>query len=350
MTRPALRTALIGLGKVGAGYAEDPVMARYYPYATHAQVLTDHPAFSWEAVVDVSDEALAYARARWQLPLMATSVADLHQEGIEVAIIATPPAIRLAVLQQLPDLRAVIVEKPLGQTVEEAQKFLAECERRHILVLVNYWRRADETFQQLANGRLEELIGMPQAILGIYGNGLLNNGSHMVDFVRMLGGEVEDARALGDPEPGGPIPGDMQVAFQLSLSSGVIATLHPVRFAHYRENSLDIWGERGRLSIDQEGLRITYYPVQAHRAMLGEHEVASDRAQPLISTVGHAFYHLYSNLADALWEGTPLWCDGKTALESERIIGTIVHSAHAQRLSKTIPQAIAGSPEVTDAH
>ena len=47
MTQPRLRTVLVGCGEVGAGYATDPLMARHYPYATHAQVLAAHPAFAW---------------------------------------------------------------------------------------------------------------------------------------------------------------------------------------------------------------------------------------------------------------------------------------------------------------
>mgnify|MGYP001412936739 CR=1 FL=1 len=53
-------------------------------------------------------------------------------------------------------------------------------------VLVNYWRRADRLFQALAAGGLTEHVGSPQAVFGLYGNGLVNNGGHLIDFLRML--------------------------------------------------------------------------------------------------------------------------------------------------------------------
>jgi predicted dehydrogenase len=68
MSVKRLRTVVIGFGRVASGYAKDPVMARHYPYATHAQVLAAHPGFSWDAVVDTDGEALAAARAEWKIP------------------------------------------------------------------------------------------------------------------------------------------------------------------------------------------------------------------------------------------------------------------------------------------
>ena len=67
---------------------------------------------------------------------------------------------------------------------------------RNLLVQVNLLRRADECFRELAAGRMVELIGRLQAAQGLYGNGLINNGTHMVDLVRMLFGEVEEAKAV----------------------------------------------------------------------------------------------------------------------------------------------------------
>lgn len=330
MNWPRLRTIVIGFGKIGAGYGNDPVMARYYPFATHAQVLAVHPAFEWGGVVDVSDEALALAREQWRVLYVEKSVRELaRQYSPEVAVIATPPQFRSAIIQQLPSLRAVLVEKPLGLNLTEGRRFLEDCHQRKILVQVNLWRRADEGFRALAGGRLTELVGQPQAAFGMYGNGLLNNGTHMVDLVRMLLGEVEAVQAVGGTVPyqAGPIPSDVQVPFILRLRTGLIVMMQPVRFEYYRENSLDIWGEKARLAIMQEGLGIFLYPQRENRAMQGEREIASDQPHMIDSTVGQAFYHMYSNLATAIREGTPLWSPGASALCAGRVIQAIQESA-----------------------
>ncbi len=327
-----LRTVLIGFGKVGAAFAEDPVMAKYYPYASHAQVLRDHPCFQWEAVVDPSQEALKSASEGWHVPITKGSLEEiLTRENIDVAIFATPPDSRLSFIDKLPRVRAILVEKPIARTLEESMAFLQKCKERNILVQVNFWRRADETFRKLADGWLEELIGIPQIVFGIYGNGLLNNGSHMIDFVRMLLGDIEAVQSFGTDSayPAGPIRGDKNIHFNLYMKKSAVVTMHAVRFEHYRENGLDIWGQRGRLSIMLEGLCIYLFAKDNNRAMEGEWEVSFDKPQPILSTVGYAFYHVYSNLADAVNKGDSLWSSGESALKTFYVIQAILDSVRA---------------------
>jgi len=330
MTPQRLRTIVIGFGKIGAAYAKDPVMARHYPFATHAQVLAVHPDFLWDAVVDPAEDALASARSDWKIPIAVRTFDDLPRGyDPEVAVIATPPQTRLAVLDKLPTLRAVLVEKPLGSTHEDGRAFLEDCRRRNILVQVNYWRRADRVFRDLAAGRLEDMIGPPKSIFGLYGNGLLNNGSHMIDFVRMLFGEIAEVRADGAAVTAGaaPLPGDVHVPFHLNMKAGLTVSFQPMDFAEFRENGLDIWGKKGRLSILQEGLGIYLYPKSENRAMSGEREVSSDRPKALESSVGTALYEMYGNLVDAVRGTTPLWSPGESALETARAVQAVLDSA-----------------------
>jgi predicted dehydrogenase len=324
-----LKTVVVGFGRIGAGYADDPVMARHYPFATHAQVLAAHPAFAWNAVVDPAEAARAAARERWKVQEVVSSIDELGRRGdVDVAVLATPPESRLGLIEKLQGLKAVLVEKPLGVTRSDAERFLDGCCRRGILVQVNLWRRADRTFRALAAGGMDERVGRPQAVFCVYGNGLLNNGTHMVDFARMLFGEVEFAQAAGTPVPcGGPIAGDVHVPFSLGFLSGLVLSAQPLGFENYRENAIDIWGERGRLHIAQEGLGLYRYLRQPNRAMNGESEIASDQPEILPSTVGRAFYEMYDNLAAAVRNGEPLWSPGDSALRTEEVISAVKESA-----------------------
>lgn len=321
-----LRTVLIGFGKIAAGYAKDETMARYFPYATHAQVLRDHPSFAWDAVVDPSEEVLDRAKHEWNVGCINTeidkTVIDLCPD---VAVIATPPETRLNIIEKLPSLKAVLVEKPLGLTINDGREFVKSCMQRNVLLQVNFVRRADERFRALAGGELTNIIGDPQAVFGVYGNGLLNNGSHMIDLARMFFGEIDSVCALSEPVPFGK--SDFQVSFTLRFMGGLLVTMSPISFTYYRENSLDIWGEKGRLSIMQEGLGIYHYRVVPNRAISGDREVASDCPTEIGSTIGSALYRMYSNLADAINDKEQLWCDGHSALRTSEALHAILDSA-----------------------
>lgn len=326
MSAAPLKTALVGFGRIAAGYADDPAMARYYRYATHAQVLAAHDAFELVAAVDPEPHSREAARTRWGAAVAAADAAQLGSGAaeVEVLVLATPPDARLSALDAFPNVKAVLVEKPLGTTIEDSARFVEACRARGVLVQVNLWRRADERFRALAAGELARLVGTPQGACGIYGNGVLNNGVHMVDFVRMLLGEVEAVQAIGRRSVSrGPLPGDTNPAFALELAGGAVASFLPVDFADYRENGLDVWGSGGRLAIQNEGLTLLHYPRRVNRATTGEHEIACDEPTVLASTVGEALYHLYTNVAEALRSGAPLVSPADSALRSTLVVEAI---------------------------
>lgn len=324
------RTVLIGAGKIGARYSTDPVMARHFRYATHAQVLADHPAFAWDAVVDENPQALREAVGHWGIGHACATTRELGlRYAAEVAVVATPPGGRRDVLDALPALRAVVVEKPLGRSRHEAADFVNYCLARGLALQVNLWRRADATLRALAAGELESRIGAAQAVFGVYGNGILNNATHLVDLVCMLLGPVAAVQAMAASEKyrEGPLPDDVNLPFTMVGNTGVVCMFAPLRFRHYRENALDIWGERGRATFYQEGLDIAVYPQVAHRAVEGETEVATDRPTVIPSTAGEALYHLYDNLALTLAGRSELWSGGPSALASEALIHMALDSA-----------------------
>lgn len=326
------KTAIVGFGQVAAGYSDDPLHSRWYTHPTHAAALSGHPAFELIAVADLSERARANARERWQVATVAADVAELRDLGIEVAVLATPPADRLAAIDALPHLRAVLVEKPLAASVEEGRRFLDECNRRGILVAVNLVRRYDEDLQRLASGGLLERCGTVRAVFAVYGNGLRNNGSHIIDTARMLFGPIADLGVVPGATPfqEGPIEGDVNVAFYLVAESGLLIVGQPVRFADYREVSLDIWGERARLQLVLEGLLEIVSPRGDNRQLQHAREIAHDQSSDRVTSIGGALRRVYDNLDDALHGRAKPACSGQDAFETLQVVERLMDAARAR--------------------
>jgi len=328
MSAARLRTVLVGAGKIGIGYAAGSGVR----FASHAAVLRVHPAFQWDAVVDPSPAAREQAVRHWGVPIAVATVQELlAQYDPEVAVLATPPEVRLQILEQLPGLLGVLVEKPLGLNYREAKAIVSLCGERGIPMQVNLLRRADERLRRMAAGELTSLIGKPQCAFGVYGNGLLNNGVHMVDQVRMLLGEVESVRALGPAVHlrHTPLSGDVHAAFLLLLRNGINVVMHPLDFESYRENGLDIWGERARLSILEEGHCMLLFPPCPHPILERAHNLDASHPRILESTLGDAFYRMYDNLAEAIAGKAMLWSSGESALETTRLIESVTEACGA---------------------
>jgi len=320
------KTVLIGFGSVAAGIAKDKKMAHYIKYQTHAQVLKDHPDFDWLGVVDPNSEARKEAREVWGVPHAVASADEL--QGLfepEVAVISTRPDVRLKIIKQLPSVKAVIVEKPLGYNLKEAKCFVDVCRQRKIKTQVNLFRRSEETYKLLD---FEKLVGKPQAIFVVYGNGIRNNAVHIIDVIQMLFGEIKSAQALGPSIPlkAPVVHGDINIPFSVRLPNNATATFLPVDFSHYRDVVLDIWGENGRLEIFQEGLFVRHSPIREHRALEGHNEIAMDEPVNLPSQCGTAYYALYDNLIKHLNGEEKLDSPAENALTSELIPEAVVIS------------------------
>lgn len=323
-----LRTILVGFGRIAAGYARDVRMARWFPFATHAQVLSAHSAFDWMAAVDPDPAARFAALQDWGIKEVVGELSQLADPKLfEVAVLATPPDNRLGILERLPNLKGIIVEKPLGDDLDASRAFLAACAARDILVQVNFARRGDNVMRRLA-ASLPEDIGPVQAAFALYGNGLNNNGSHIVDWARMFLGEVAWVRASaeGPVITEGPVPADTSIPFVLGLESGVNLIAQPLTFKKYRENSLDIWGQLGRLSFYQEGLIASVSSRVEHRFIGDYFEIASDSPHAIHTGQGTAMYELYGNLSRAIEKSELLWSSGQSALRVMEILAAIRRS------------------------
>jgi predicted dehydrogenase len=325
-----LNTVIIGFGNIAQGYADDPKMSKAYPYATHAQVLKDHPAFAWTAVVDPSEANRKIAQEKWGIFTCVAEVSQLPKEqNFDVAVISTPTEARWSVMQSLPAVKGICLEKPIAKNKAEAERIVEFCESRNILLQVNYFRRGDRFYRELTAGKLQELIGTFQCAFGVYGNGLVNNGSHLIDLVRMLLGEVKSVSGSPaiTPIQALPIKEDTSLAFSLELDQGMFMC-HPVDFKFYRENSVELWGTKGKLGLYQEGLSTLFYKTAPNRGLQNAFEIPLESAQVIHSTVGDALYEIYSNLADAINGGTALWSSGRSALRNSEIVEKIIISAN----------------------
>lgn len=319
------KTILIGFGKIGAGYAKDKLMRNSIKYSTHIQVLQDHPCFVLEAVVDKDLLSLKEAKDLWFVDKAVQDISLIENpEEFDVAVIAIPPNDRLEVIKKFPNLRAIILEKPVADNIIEARKILQYCRKNEILVQVNFGRRFDKKIlKHLKN--LTKDIGKIQSAFGLYGNGLKNNGSHLIDWARMFLGEVSWVQSLGNGNfiEEGPILNDKNFPFVMGFKSKVLLMVQPLKFKKYRENSLDFWGENGRLFFPQEGLISLLYKKKNHRFSENDYEIENDIQISDLMDQSKSLYNLYTNLSDTIFSRSKLYSSINNAIITMKIIDSL---------------------------
>ena len=293
-----LKTLLIGFGNIAANYSDDKCMKNWIKYPTHIQVLKDHPKFTLRAVVDKKLDALKKAKEQWCVPEVKQNIEELNNlDEFEVAVLAIPAEERIDVLNKLPNLKAVVLEKPLANDVSEGLKILDICKNKKIIAEVNFPRRFDKKLLNILNSFSKD-FGRIQSAFGIYGNGINNNGSHLIDLASMFLGDVSWVRSLANKIVSNESPNknDINFPFAIGFCSGSTLLTQFVNFRKYREIYLDLWGEKGRLSFLQEGLLSKSYPLRKHRFSNNNFEIASDKGVANLMDQSFAMYNLYDHI------------------------------------------------------
>ena len=291
-----LKTILIGFGNIAANYADDKCMKNWIKYSSHIQVLKDHPNFSLNAVVDIKLEALKKAKEEWNIPEVKQNLDDLNNiNEFEVAVLAVPSEKRIEIINKLPNLKILILEKPLASKISEGLEIVEICRKRKIIAEVNYPRRFDKMLLKIIKDLPKEL-GDIQTAFGIYGNGINNNGSHLIDLARMFLGKVSWVQSLANRvvNNNGTIKDDINFPFAIGYESGTTLLTQFVEYKKYREFYFDLWGVKGRRSFIQEGLLSAYYPLKNHRFSEKDYEIASDKSEIKLMDQSHAMYDLYN--------------------------------------------------------
>ncbi len=121
---------MIGVGVIGYGYW-GPNLVRNFSEAVGAEL---------RAVSDMSPARLAAVSGRYPAVRVTTDYRDLLEApDIDAIAIATPVSTHFQLaLEALQAGKHVLVEKPMTETSEQAERLIAEAERRHLTLFVEH--------------------------------------------------------------------------------------------------------------------------------------------------------------------------------------------------------------------
>lgn len=224
----------IRVGVIGTGWIA----------GTHLSVLKGIEEASVQAVADVDGERAQAFAAEAGARAFTDWRQMLESEELDALFVCTPPLAHLdpataALEAGLP----LYLEKPIARGLDDARRIVETAERTQTVCAVGYqWHALDllDEVRRLLEGQHVGLVlgtsigptlSRPWFIDRQAGGGnLLERGSHHLDLVRAVGGEVERVQAAGGRVPlarseagGGNI--DDAVTLLLQLVSGAIATV-----------------------------------------------------------------------------------------------------------------------------
>lgn len=321
----AFRVAIIGCGGIAGGYD----MERFdsdHPM-THAGALSLHGGFSLVVCVEPDRERAARFASRWGISETLEDAGKLLEraDDLDTVVICSPTSRHGAgldvALRARP--RLVVCEKPITLSYETSRYWVERFADEGIPLLVNHTRRWAPDIVRLAEEIRSGSRGELRSISGVYNKGLMNNGSHMVDLIRMF---VDSCEVIGVGNPlHDHFPDDPSVPFMLRSGDGVPITVNTAHAEDYALFELELVTSTGTVRMEAGGMLFRERSVVDSEEFPGYRVLGSDRISS--GEYRRAMSAMVDNQHRFLTTGQRLACDGGTALETQRLCAAIMMAA-----------------------
>lgn len=312
-----LRVLLVGCGRIAGNYDRGRQPSEFP--RTHAASYLRHGGFSLVGCVDPDPEARRAFMRDWGVHADFAGIHDAAESGLafDVVSICSPTGSHAADVRASLALRPLVVfcEKPVTPTVAETSSLVEECDRAGVHLVVNHTRRWDPDVQELATSIAERRFGPLRLVYGAYCRGVINNGSHMIDLLRQLLGEVSLISA-GEPVWDG-VEGDPSVPLVLAAPNGLRVTIGCGFGPEHAIFELTMVFAKRSVSMEQGGLCWTDRLVEESRNFPGVRVLGQGRSRAgrYVEAPLRAVHSLYNLITG----GIPTPSNGASALLSQKV-------------------------------
>ena len=256
-----LKTALIGCGRIGFLLEKDPL--RYKP-CTHYGGLKA-AGINITCACDINKERLIEFLKLSNISSKKTYT-DYRElilnEKPDIVIIATwtDTHSEIGIFAAENGVRVIICEKPIASNLDHANAFINKCEKNNVFLIINHERRYDTKYlaakRLIENKKIGEIKSIQASILTPgkifkskleYGGGpLLHDGTHMIDIIRYLAGEIHSV--TGELEKEKSSFEHRAVAWMKTVN-GIDIFMEAGGMRNYFTFDLQIYGTEGKIII-----------------------------------------------------------------------------------------------------
>jgi len=285
------KAAVIGCGKIGVeigNYRKD------VRPATHAEAYKTHPKIELVGLADIDEKRLKIAAKYFPgVPLFKSAESLFKKIKPDIVSITTPADSHSQLVQLAAKYKtkAIICEKPISNSLKEAEKMIKVCRNNKSLLFINHQRRLDPLIRKWRDKIKNGLIGDILQASCYYYNGLLNNGTHCIDLLRFFLGEIEWVQGVTNLKTSNS-KNDENIDALIGFKNNIRATMQSLS-KNYGFFSFYFYGTAGRLAIKNLGYEIEYRKLTKNKYYKNFYQLSTPIKQEgktrsfLESTVNH---------------------------------------------------------------
>ena len=321
MERGTLRAAVVGLGKAGSRFDEEPRGAVWSHVGAYL-ALSDLYELAGTADPD-QHSATAFSRRCPGVRCFSSAAEMCSAIRPDVVSIATPIKVRAQIFDEVlkaPEVpRVIICEKPLATDSDTRQELVTKCAAKGVSLLVHYNRRYASAYQRMRASMAGGDIGKVASITISIANRLWSIGSHALDLLLYLSGEppcrwrtLELPALRQDDEPA--------VDFICRFPSGIAGRILNHGRADVLIFEVSVTGDKGRLLATGNGERVELVRFTASPKYAGYMIGLPPECLYTTPADESTFTAVVKEAAEVVMLGKQPSCTGQMALESESFL------------------------------
>lgn len=325
----ALAAAVIGLGKAGSRFDEEPGRTAPWSHTGAYLALADRIRIVGAADPDAGNVE-RYRQRCPGVPIFPDAASLLAEIRPDIVSICTPADRHRADLEAVlacPSVKAVWCEKPLATSYADAEAMVKAVADRGLSMVVTYnrrwlpmWRRVRELIESGAIGDLVCLrVAAPSRLHSI--------GSHALDLMRFLAGDPTRTVAMALPQL--VETGEPAAAALLDFPSGAYGILQVTGFRAQLVIEAEAIGRKGRISVREDSSRLTIERFGKHPEYEGYQRLsAAGEGRYASMAQVSVFVEAAAEVATlALDPKARCTSDGASALKTQKLIESVVAGA-----------------------
>lgn len=314
---------IVGCGNI-AGRLDELQQSDLGPPLTHAKAYMQNEQFHVIGCIDPDGERRAAFQKYWGVENGYDTIEQVLRQGskFDVVSVCSPTGFHLEHLEKILAISPGLVfcEKPVGVETGRATTLLEEYAQKNIPLIINYSRRFDESVKNfkadIASGR----YGILRSGSGFYSKGILNNGSHLLDMLHFLLGDLI-VDYVGIPVLDFKAS-DPTLPLVLHTSDDIPISLSPGNAKDYSMAELTLIFSKGQVTMMDGGLSWSFREVQESEVFAGYQVLKAPRFEN-----GLYLYSLENavvNIADVLAGRSAPLCAGEDGLKVLKLCSEIL--------------------------
>jgi NADH/NAD ratio-sensing transcriptional regulator Rex len=175
---------IIGAGNIASNY--DTIDSNVF--LTHAHAFSKHPGFNLLGFLDVDKSKAIVAAEKWSTNYFQSLEEVVNKFDIDVISITVPDEIHFETLLMVSKLKNIFVltEKPLTQTLSEAEEIVSLYSKLNIQASINFKRIFLPEVIKIKERINNNEFGDFKFAIGYYNKGLKHNASHLINLFSEL--------------------------------------------------------------------------------------------------------------------------------------------------------------------